>query len=83
MPTATLHRAKKKCIERIDNEKLFMFDSCNLKPCPFCGAKAKSDTGFLPCESVIYVWCSNEDCALSPIGRNEKLFSVDFWNTRS
>lgn len=52
----------------------------DLKPCPFCGSAAKSDNGFLPCESVTYAWCSNQDCSLCTI---EFGFTVEQWNTRA
>lgn len=54
-----------------------------LLPCPFCGSKAESDNGFLPLESLTYVWCSNEDCNLNSIGREERLFDPKWWNTRA
>ena len=53
-----------------------------IKPCPFCGAPAKGDDGFSPCESIFYVWCSNTDCGCSPSGRGERMFTVDEWNRR-
>lgn len=53
-----------------------------LLPCPFCGAPAKTDNGFSPCESVDYVWCSNTECGCSPSGRGERMFTVEEWNRR-
>lgn len=52
-------------------------------PCPFCGCDAESGSGFSPLESVTYVWCSNADCYLSPIGRDERLFTIGEWNRRA
>lgn len=63
-----------------------MSDESNLTPllcCPFCGSEPISQNGFSPFESVYYVWCSNDDCDLSPVGREERLFSVAWWNTRA
>lgn len=51
-----------------------------LKRCPFCGSEAKSDNGFLPCESVEYAWCSNQNCSLCTI---EFGFTVEEWNQRA
>lgn len=58
-------------------------DLISLLGCPFCGSPAQSDNGFLPCESLTYVWCSNDECYLSPIGRDERLFDPEWWNTRA
>ena len=52
-------------------------------PCPFCGSIPVVESGFSPMESIHYAWCSNEDCELSPVGRDERLFSIDWWNTRA
>jgi hypothetical protein len=55
-----------------------------LKPCPFCGGEAESENGFSPMESIFYVWCSNEDCYLSPrYDGSERMFTVEQWNTRT
>lgn len=51
--------------------------------CPFCGSDASSGNGFSPFEAIYYAWCSNGDCELSPIGREERLFPLVWWNTRS
>ena len=51
-----------------------------LKPCPFCGSDAETGDGFLPMESIVYVWCKNHECLMSngvDIG-----FGVDEWNRR-
>lgn len=55
-----------------------------LKPCPFCGGKAKSWV------TVDDFWCSgragcvNEDCGVNPVARgtNEKS-AVKIWNARA
>lgn len=57
--------------------------SVKLKPCPFCGSKAESGNGFLPFENITFAWCSNEDCYLSPLGREAFLMEVKEWNTRT
>lgn len=51
-----------------------------LKPCPICGGDAETGDGFLPFESIVYVWCKNHECLMSngvDIG-----FGVDEWNRR-
>jgi len=51
-----------------------------LKPCPICGGDAETGDGFLPMESIVYVWCKNHECLMSngvDIG-----FGVDEWNRR-
>lgn len=51
-----------------------------LKPCPICGRDAEAGDGFLPMESIVYVWCKNHECLMSngvDIG-----FGVDEWNRR-
>lgn len=48
-----------------------------LERCPFCGSEAKTDNGFMPLESIEYVWCSNTDCVL-----NDVLITRNEWNTR-
>ncbi|QEU28891.1 Lar family restriction alleviation protein [Pseudomonas luteola] len=53
----------------------------DLRPCPFCGSDAEAGDGFLPLESIVYVWCKNHECLMSngvDIG-----FGVDDWNRRA
>lgn len=52
-----------------------------LKPCPFCGSEARSDNGFSPAESIVYAWCSNNECALHLI--DDCGFTPETWNTRT
>ena len=54
-----------------------------LKPCPFCGSAAtEPQDGFSPLQSILYVWCSNEECGCSSIGRWERMFTIEEWNRR-
>jgi hypothetical protein len=55
----------------------------DLLPCPFCGSHPESGNGFAATESTVFVWCSNESCYLSPVGRDERFFTVEEWNTRA
>ena len=58
-----------------------------LKPCPFCGAKA-----ILLTQSRLYileqnrgrraVFCSNDDCGAVMYGRTDKE-AIEWWNRRS
>lgn len=52
----------------------------DLKPCPFCGAEPHCDNGFIPCESIFVVWCSNNGCWLNDI---ENPPTIKEWNTRN
>lgn len=47
--------------------------------CPFCGAEAKCENGYSPCESVYLVSCSNTDCFLYGISDPP---SREEWNAR-
>lgn len=51
-----------------------------LNLCPFCGSAAERGKGFLPAESIEYVWCSNTDCELSDV---EIGFTPESWNYRA
>lgn len=51
-----------------------------LLPCPFCGASARADNGFMPIESVTRAWCSNPECYLHD---NDIGFEPDTWNKRA
>lgn len=51
-----------------------------LKPCPFCGSQAIEESGFAPCESIDYVFCSNSKCFLNDVDIG---FKRDEWNTRA
>lgn len=51
-----------------------------LKPCPFCGAPAMADNGFAPAESIIYAFCSNNDCRLHSVDVG---LSPEEWNQRA
>ena len=53
----------------------------NLLPCPFCGEPASHGNGFSPCESIVYAWCSNNDCQLHLIDHYG--FTPETWNTRA
>lgn len=55
----------------------------DLLPCPFCGSHPESGNGFAATESTVFAWCSNENCYLSPVGRDERFFTVEEWNTRA
>lgn len=48
-----------------------------LKPCPFCGAKAHKDNA--------YVNCSNKDCPVRPVAKYYRNIdhAVRDWNTRA
>ena len=53
-----------------------------LKPCPFCGAKAKN--GKLPDVEGYYVYCSSNKCrALGPGTRTKQHASINTWNRRA
>ena len=51
-----------------------------LKPCPFCGSPAMADSGFAPAESIIYAFCSNNDCRLHSVDVG---LSPEEWNQRA
>ena len=54
--------------------------SDELKPCPFCGSPAMADSGFAPAESIIYAFCSNNDCRLHSVDVG---LSPEEWNQRA
>jgi len=67
---------------KIINKKDRLMTS-NLKSCPFCGNEAYKESGFSPLESIEYVWCSTEDCCLSPTGKGDCVWvDVEEWNQR-
>jgi ribosomal protein L37AE/L43A len=74
----TLNKEFEKRRERV--KELEMKDK--LKPCPFCGRRAyvgKTDDGLW-----FYVYCCNEDCAISPKTKmfNRKEYVIREWNRR-
>lgn len=50
-----------------------------LLDCPFCGSPAKSGDGFAPVESIVYAYCSNNQCLLHSIDVG---FTPEEWNNR-
>lgn len=50
-----------------------------LKPCPFCGAKAKIGNNF---EGQFFVWCTNDDCDARIFSR-VKDNAIRAWNRRA
>lgn len=54
--------------------------SDELKPCPFCGSPAMADSGFAPAESIIYAFCSNNDCQLHSVDVG---MTPEEWNQRA
>lgn len=64
-------------------------DNMKLKPCPFCGSKAKVKIKpHMPCEHVMfgyYVTCSNIKCHVLLLTgtRDTKEEAIEAWNTRA
>lgn len=50
-----------------------------LKPCPFCGEKAKIGSNF---EGQFFVWCTNDDCDARIFSRNRGS-AIEAWNRRA
>lgn len=50
-----------------------------LKPCPFCGEKAKIGSNF---EGQFFVWCTNDDCDARIFSRNRGS-AIEAWNRRT
>ena len=48
--------------------------------CPLCGAPAKADNGFAPCESITYAFCMSRECPLSSVDVG---ITTDVWNQRA
>lgn len=57
-----------------------------LKPCPFCGGKAKlrETTYGNNCDAYV-VWCGNRDCEVSPTTkyRRWRKEAIEAWNRRA
>jgi Lar family restriction alleviation protein len=58
-----------------------------VKPCPFCGAKAVVKTEKTPyyCDMEEHYWvkCSNTDCSVSPASYPNLEAAITRWNTRA
>lgn len=54
--------------------------SDEIKPCPFCGSPAMADSGFAPAESIIYAYCSSNDCQLHHVDVG---MTPEEWNQRA
>ena len=55
--------------------KIFVTERSDLKPCPFCGNKAKIHYPEDMARRTTFVYCTNDECSTSKT-------SVDAWNTR-
>lgn len=56
-----------------------------LKPCPFCGGAAMLITcKYRHNQTLYYVTCSNDDCAIAPETSEylEARYAVEYWNRR-
>lgn len=57
-----------------------------LKPCPFCGSKAKKYTWFFNYSTTYHqVFCPNEQCPIKPMTEwdTDETKAVNDWNRRA
>lgn len=50
----------------------------DLNKCTLCNSDAKCESGFSPCESTEYAYCSNKDCMFHLI--EDSWFTKNEWN---
>ena len=58
-----------------------MTDKIKLKPCPFCGGKAKILNEYSVGFEAYYAWCEN--CRYSSSIYDDKTDAVEAWNRRT